>query len=93
MQIHSLSKKKATTEQILTQLKKYEQNEGLILCSLDGEIATFIQTVMLHSKENNSLFIANSLNTPEKEQTTRTAMRLQSEKMIPVKKPLKTCKT
>ena len=67
---HWLSKKKATTEQILTQLKKYEQNEGLIHCTLDGEIVTFIETVMLHSKDNNSLFIANPLNTPEKEQTT-----------------------
>ena len=69
--LHSrnISKKKATTEQILTQLKKKEQNEDLILCTLWEEIATLIETVMLHNKDNNSLFIINPHNTPIKEQT------------------------
>ena len=69
LHIRNISKKKATTEQILTQLKKKEQNEDLILCTLWEEIATLIETVMLHNKDNNSLFIINPHNTPIKEQT------------------------
>ena len=36
--IRNISKQKATTERILTQLKKKEQYEYLILCTLEKEI-------------------------------------------------------
>ena len=43
-------------QRILIQLKKKEQYEGLTLCTLEKEIAIFIDTRILHSNDNNSIF-------------------------------------
>ena len=67
--IRNKSKQKATSERILIQLKKKEQYEDLILFTLEKEIATLIETGMLHSNDNNSIFISNLVNAPTKEQT------------------------
>ena len=66
--IRNKSKQKATLERILIQLQKKEQYEDLILCTLEKEIATLIETGMLHNNDNNSIFISNPLNAPIKEQ-------------------------
>ena len=67
--IRNKSKQKATVERILIQLKKKEQYEDLTLCTLEKEIATLIEAGMLHSNDNDSIFINNVLNAPKKEQT------------------------
>ena len=58
----------ATVERILIQLKKKEQCEDLTLCTLEKEIGTLTETGMLHSNDNDSIFINNVLNAPTKEQ-------------------------
>ena len=55
-------------ERILIQLKKKEQCEDLTLCTLEKEIGTLTETGMLHSNDNDSIFINNVLNAPTKEQ-------------------------
>ena len=67
--IQNKSKQKATAERILIQLKKKEQHEDLTLCTLQKEIATLTVAGMLHSNDNNSIFINNILNAPTKEET------------------------
>ena len=56
-------------ERILIQLKKKEQYEDLTLCTLEKEIATLFEAGMLHSNDNDSIFINNVLNAPTREQT------------------------
>ena len=56
-------------QRILIQLKKKEQYEGLTLFTLEKEIAIFIDTRILHSNDNNSIFISNVFSAPTKEQT------------------------
>ena len=63
------SKHKATVERILIQLKKKKQYEDLTLCTLAKKIATLIEAGMLHSNDNDFIFINNVLNAPTKEQT------------------------
>ena len=53
-------------ERILIQLKKKEQYEDL---TLEKEIATLIEAEMLHSNDNDPIFIHNVLNAATKEQT------------------------
>ena len=67
--IQNKSKQKATAERILIQLKKKEQYEDLTLCTLQKEIATLTVAGMLHSNDNNSIFINNILSAPTKEET------------------------
>ena len=55
-------------ERVLIQLKKKEKYQDLTLCTLEKEIATLIEAGMLHSNDNNSIFINNVLNAPTKEQ-------------------------
>ena len=58
-----------TVERILIQLKKKEQYEDLTLFTLEKDIATLIEARMLHSNDDDSIFINNVLNAPTKEQT------------------------
>ena len=67
--IRNKSKQKATVERILIQLKKKKQYEDLTLCTLAKKIATLIEAGMLHSNDNDFIFINNVLNAPTKEQT------------------------
>ena len=67
--IRNKSKQKATVERILIQVKKKDQYEDLTLCALEKGIATLIEIRMLHSNDNDSIFINNVLNAPTKEQT------------------------
>ena len=67
--IRNKSKQKATVERILIQVKKKDQYEDLTLCALEKGIATLIETRMLHSNDNDSIFINNVLSAPTKEQT------------------------
>ena len=67
--IRNKNKQKATVERILIQLKKKEQYEDLTLCTLEKEIATLIETEIVHSNDSDSIFINNVLNAPTKEQT------------------------
>ena len=67
--IRNKSKQKATVERILIQVEKKDQYEDLTLCALEKGIATLIETRMLHSNDNDSIFINNVLNAPTKEQT------------------------
>ena len=67
--IRNKSKQKATLERILIQLTKKKQYEDLTLCTLEKEIATLIETGILHSNDNNSIFIKNILKASTKEQT------------------------
>ena len=41
----------------------------MILCTLEEEIATLIETEILHSNNNNPISISHPLNTPTKEPT------------------------
>ena len=47
--IRNKSKQKATSERILIQLLMKEKYEDVILRTLEEEIATLIETVMLHN--------------------------------------------
>ena len=47
--IRNQSKQKATSERILIQLLMKEKYEDVILRTLEEEIATLIETVMLHN--------------------------------------------
>ena len=67
--IRNKSKQKATVERILIQVEKKDQYEDLTLCALEKGIATLIEIRMLHSNDNDSIFINNVLNAPTKEQT------------------------
>ena len=67
--IRNKSKQKVIVERILIQLKKKEQYEDLTLCTLEKEIATLFEAGMLHSNDNDSIFINNVLNAPTREQT------------------------
>ena len=67
--IRNKSKQKTTVERILIQLKKKMQYEDLTLCTLAKKIATLIEAGMLHSNDNDFIFINNVLNAPTKEQT------------------------
>ena len=67
--IRNKNKQKATVERILIQLKKKEQYEDLTLCTVEKEVATLIEAEMLHSNDNDPIFIHNVLNAATKEQT------------------------
>ena len=69
--IRNKRKQKATSEQIVIQLKKKEQYEDLTLCTLE-EVATLIETGMLHNNDNNSLFLAILSIRPQKNKLSLT---------------------
>ena len=84
LHIKNESKQKATVELILIQLKKKEKYKDLTFCTLEKEIATLIEAGMLHSNDNNSIFIKNVLNAPTKNKLSliRKGKKTQTSKIL-----------
>ena len=60
----------------------------MILCTLEEEIATLIETEMLHSNNDNPIFISHPLNTPTKNQLL--SITKKAKKAQKLMKPRKT---
>ena len=69
--IRRTSKLKATTERIVTFLRKKDQYRDLPVADLKEEIDTIVTTGFLFKNGRNLLFIRNSANAPTKDQENK----------------------
>ena len=69
--IRRTSKLKATTERVVTFLRKKDQYRDLPVADLKEEIDTIVTTGFLFKNDRNLLFIRNSTNAPTKDQENK----------------------